>query len=65
MRRPQRRRGILIERTGKTRKMIAIAIGQMSDGTMVWQECNKDREIIDDQQYMLFAYKGWQEFVPM
>jgi len=45
--------------------MIAIAIGQMSDGTMVWQECNKDREIIDDQQYMLFAYKGWQEFVPM
>lgn len=43
--------------------MICVVGGEMADGSKVWQEINpKTREIIDDQEYLLFTRGGWSEF---
>jgi len=63
LKRYRRRRGIVFDDNGKARMMIAIPTGQMADGSLVWTECNADRELIDeDTQYLLFTRGGWSMF---
>ena len=57
------RYGITFE-NGKHRSMMAVISGQMDDGTKVWTECDKDKELINiNQQYTLQTRGGWSEFV--
>lgn len=57
------RRGIFFNEDGTSRMMICVVGGKMADGSKVWQEINpKTREIIDDQEYLLFTRGGWSEF---
>lgn len=59
----RRRNGITYE-DGHSRMMTAVVTGEMSDGTKVWTECDKDKELIDiDKQYTLQTRGGWSEFV--
>ena len=59
----KKRYGITFE-YGKSRQMLAVVTGEMSDGTKVWTECGENKELIDiDKQYTLQTRGGWSEFV--
>lgn len=59
----KRRYGVTFE-NGKSRQMLAVVTGEMSNGTKVWTECDGNKELIDkDKQYTLQTRGGWSEFV--
>jgi hypothetical protein len=43
-----------------------VVTGEMSDGTKVWTECDKEKNPINiDKQYTLQTRGNWSEFVPL
>lgn len=61
----RRRNGVVYNGCG-IRKITCIITGEMSDGTKVWTECDKDKNPINvDKQYTLHTKNGLSEFIPM
>lgn len=59
----RKRYGITFENT-RHRMIFCVVTGAMADGTKVWTECDKDKNIIDiDKQYTLQTRGGFSEFV--
>ena len=42
-----------------------IPIGEMADGSKVWCKCDKNKEVIDDTQYLLTTRGGMQTFIEL
>lgn len=60
----RKRYGYTFDENKQHRVMFAIPTGQMVDGTLVWTECDNNKNLIDiDTQYTLQTRGGWSEFV--
>lgn len=57
--------GFRFDEDGDLRRMYAVPVGEMADGSKVWMECDEKKEIIDEHtQYSLYKMaNGAQLFV--
>ena len=61
-----RRRGGMTFENGHHKYIACVVTGEMTDGTKVWTECDKDKNLINiDKQYTLQTKGNWSEFIPL